>query len=107
MLLVWLLACGGQDDPDPAELCRQEGVAECCGDDECPDGYLCHFEYTCATRGGRWDCSDPSGTQECHQLCPEEEDTGTPFQCEVLTQECQSIQHVQGGDAHEEISVCF
>ena len=62
MWLWMLLACGEQDDPDPADLCRAEGTAECCSDDECADGSICHFVYTCTTRGGRWDCSEPVGT---------------------------------------------
>ncbi len=54
MMWLWiLLACGEQDDPDPADLCRAEGTAECCSDDECADGSVCHFIYTCTTRGGR------------------------------------------------------
>lgn len=102
LLLTWLLACGEQDDPDPADLCRDEGTADCCSDDECADGSICHFEYTCFTRGGRWECSEPAGTNECHELC-----TDTGFSCDELEQACQDVQHVQGGSSYEDITACF
>lgn len=105
LTLALLLACGSKDDPDPSEVCRDEGTWGCCSDDECDDDSLCHFQYTCATRGDAWTCTEPVGDRQCHQLCAE--DTGGASQCEVLSQECQAIQHAQGTDYYEDVTACF
>ena len=100
LLLSWL-SCA-EAPYDPVAECHAEGRA-CCGDSECGQDELCHFVYTCVSRGGVLDCEQPIGDRECHELC-----LGTDaFVCQDPTQTCQQIEFVQGSDSVGSETACF
>ncbi|MEY3210818.1 MAG: hypothetical protein RIT28_1299 [Pseudomonadota bacterium] len=101
--LSLLLGCKDAPTEDPAEACRASGDAECCADDECGEGQICHFNYACREIDGARICDEPTGDRRCHELCGE--DTAAP--CEDAGEFCQTLNHAQGGDVYDTLSVCF
>ncbi|HJN73860.1 MAG TPA: hypothetical protein QGF58_08010 [Myxococcota bacterium] len=103
--LVLSLACTGDDDIDPGVLCREEGTATCCYDEDCSSGF-CWHSWTCVTKKGRLVCEAPVGDRQCHELCTFDSG-GESDDCPILTEECQGYPHAQGDDYEETISACF
>jgi len=100
LMLMWV-GCG--DAPTPRELCEEEGGA-CCDDADCGGDQICHFSYTCYTRDGELRCSEPTGDQQCRDLCTADSGLGD---CPDLGQVCQTVEHVQGEDFIDEVDACF
>lgn len=105
--LLILLACTGEDDPDPGETCAAEGTAECCYDADCPETAMCWHTWTCVEKGGRRVCEVPTGDRTCHELCTVPSDTADPYNCVELTEECQPYLHGQGTNYTETVEACF
>jgi hypothetical protein len=95
LTLALLLGCG-----DPR---RDAPAAECCADEECGEGQLCHFSYACRELDGARICDAPTGDRRCHDLCGQ--DTAAP--CDDAGQFCQTLSHAQGEDVYETVSACF
>lgn len=105
--LLILLACTGEDDPDPGETCATAGTAECCYDADCPSTAFCWNTWTCVEKNGRRVCTDATGDQTCHELCEIAGDSGDAYNCVELTEECQPYEHGQGTDFTEPVEACF
>ena len=103
MALSLVLGCKDTPTEDPAEVCRASGDADCCADEECGAGQICHFNYACREIDGARSCDTPTGDRRCHDLCGE--DTAAP--CEDAGEFCQELVHAQGGDFYDTLSVCF
>lgn len=101
--LTALAGCKDAPMDDPAATCRASGDAECCDDDECGEGQICHFNYACREIDGARICDEPTGDRRCHDLCGE--DTAAP--CAGAGEFCQTLDRAQGGDEYVTLSVCF